>query len=104
MHLLIWYGVGAMGLTWGWLLGIWAHPRSSNTADRRESQRGRLPAFWRRVTTVVIWLIAIVAPAIEVYLFLGLQPVLLYIVSLGIGWGGFRTWLYILRTQKVNDG
>jgi hypothetical protein len=51
---------------------------------------------------MVIWLIAIVAPAIEVYLFLGLRPAWLYIISLGVGWGLFYAWLEALRARVAN--
>ncbi|MFW6070566.1 MAG: hypothetical protein ACOC9X_05915 [bacterium] len=107
---LLWVGSAALGLAWGWLLGLWTAPagRPHHPARSLRPLSIRLPrvarAWLARAGTNVRWaalrrvlrpgllLVLALAPLAEVWAYGGAGPAILAGAATGAGWWLQRAW------------
>lgn len=125
--LLLWMGSAAFGLTWGWLIGLWTAPNGAPASPPRlgndgelfsrripptlrsrlnrtyqllqrlaESDRGPAVARWVRRGFL---LLLVLAPMVEVWLFGGSGPAVLFVVATATGLWFHYAW----REYLVNE-
>ena len=130
MMLLLWMGSAAFGVTWGWLVGLWTTPNGAPAASPGLGNDGQL--FSRRIpptlrswlnrayqllqrlaesdrgVTVARWvrrgflLLLVLAPMLEVWLFGGTGPVVLFVVAAATGLWLHHAWREYLA-NKITD-